>query len=254
MIVFVDSKDKRDLYAYEEIKNLYPVCFSNLKGEIEKAKILIFSINGVDCNGLIKGSNLNILNLDLKKLEVIITYKANAFLKEFSDKRSIKLFELANLPYLVEGNSYLTAEGLLSIIISKTNYSIFNKKILIIGYGNSGKQIANLLKNFSSEIYLFTSQNINSFKKVDSLDDLYSFDIIINTAPVTLLTERNLECLEDTIIFDISSSPYGVDFDYALKKGIKAYLEPQIPGRLMEVSAGKLMGRGCNSYLCKLLY
>lgn len=194
-----DNKDKRLPYLVNYLKDY------NLKlGTDVDSDVLILPITGVDDLGYIKRTNVNVFDLyDIYPFKDLVLPNASPkFMNLVHDRFKLHFYYDDNLK---KENAYYTAEGLLSLIISKTDFSLKDKKILIIGYGACGKEIASLLSVFTQNIDIF---NRTFYPEISSkycyVRDLTSldYDLIINTVPVKLINKNDLK---DGVIFDIAS-------------------------------------------------
>ena len=68
--------------------------------------------------------------------------------------------------------------------------------------------------------------------------------LVVNTVPSTVLSENELVKLKhDTVLIEIASPPYGIDFDSAKRLGIKVIKAPSLPGRYFPVEAGEVIAK-----------
>lgn len=173
-----------------------------------------------------------------------------------------KLFLTAN--YIFNGNNCIdyckndsyallnaipTAEGAISFAIENTEKTLFGSKVLVIGYGRTGKILADRLKGLGCDLTvsarrqrdfaLITAAGIKhrhtSFLDTQELD----YDIIFNTVDCFVLN-KNLENLKDTLLIDLSSKG-GFDLEKAKELGISSSRLPGIPGKTAPVSAGEIL-------------
>lgn len=158
--------------------------------------------------------------------------------------------------YLVWNNAYLTAEGLIGKIICDTPFSLRKKRILVIGFGRCGMNIAHLLKALDCKVFVYdhTENNVNratafgyegiSFSDIDAI--ILKTDIIINTVPVHILGQKELSCInKKCYVYDISSSPFGID----KTDNVSPITCPGIPGIYCPQTAGELIAKTIISYL-----
>lgn len=201
-----------------------------------KSSDLLIPIKGIDDFGNIKDSSLNIYKiLEKKKIKRLFVANMTNKLKEIRDNYNIEVIPLFEFPDVLEYNSYLTAEGLLSIIIQKTDFNLRDSRVLLLGYGNCGKQIYKLFKSI-------TRIDVNNY------DCIEKYDIIINTVPKLVLDKKLLKRVNG-IIFDISSFPYGIDIDYAKEMNVRYFIEPIIPARYHSYDAGMILAKKINEIL-----
>lgn len=104
-------------------------------------------------------------------------------------------------------------------------------KVMILGYGRTGKSIENVLNKLNIDIITVTTDDmeqslsqIYSKKSVDFSEFgefLDKVNIIVNTIPALVLDKNELEKIStSTTIFDISSSS-GTNIEFAKKRALK---------------------------------
>ena len=113
-------------------------------------------------------------------------------------------------------NAKLTAEGVLALIISNSEKSVFENNILILGSGRVGKAINMLLNklNLNITIATFHEEKITETLLMNSKVvyfyspdfSLEQYDIIINTVPLQILDDNLLKQVQsDAAILEIAS-------------------------------------------------
>ena len=71
---------------------------------------------------------------------------------------------------------------------------------------------------------------------------LANADVVFNTVPAIVLTEKMLERMRPgSLIVDLASAPGGTDFEAAARLGIKAILALGLPGKVAPKTAGKIL-------------
>ena len=211
--------------------------FSSRPLELLKENNINFELNGFgrtlseeeiisylkDKDGLIAGTeplNENVFN-NCKNLKVIsrVGVGLNNIDLESADKRNILIL---NTP---DGPTNAVAELTLGLILNllrhigsadqntkmgkwekKMGILLLNKKIGIVGYGRIGKRLAELLRSFNCEIYVYdpfvSSIKENDTKCLNSLDELLgSVDIVTLHLPYTkenhhLINESRLKLMK----------------------------------------------------------
>ncbi|MBR1925413.1 MAG: hypothetical protein IJ837_00985 [Clostridia bacterium] len=146
-------------------------------------------------------------------------------------------------------NANLTAEGVLSIIISNTNKSLFELNILVLGYGRITKSLCLILsklgakfsiatfnKNSFSQSYLLSN---NNYFEYDFLKDIKNFDCIINTRPEKYFDEQKTKQIPKNCLFIETASTKCLDETKA--KHFNYYFAPALPKKYSSVSASKLL-------------
>lgn len=146
-------------------------------------------------------------------------------------------------------NSRLTAQGVLKIILENTEKDMFLLKAAVIGYGRCGKAICKMLNNNGFDVTSFSRNskskafaendgcNIKDISQIDLL--ISSFDIIINTVPHNIISEKGIETLStDNLYIEVASKPYGFDISKSDIFNFKYVLGSSLPGKYTPVSAG----------------
>lgn len=159
------------------------------------------------------------------------------------EEKNIKSHELSNNETMNIMNAIPTAEGGINFAIENTKFTIFDSKVLILGYGRIGKILANVLKAMNAVVYVEARKesdlawikamgyNPVNLKDLDSV--LSKFDIIYNTIPSMILDKSRINMIKkDCLIIDLSTNPGGVDFEACKDRGLKAHLVLGIPGKV----------------------
>ena len=150
-------------------------------------------------------------------------------------------------------NAVPTSEGVILYLISNRTNTIANSRILVIGYGTCGRDLAKRLKALDADVYaLVRSREKECAADSDSVKPIYidalnaptdpNFDVIINTVPQQVLTNEHLSKAKGTLLIDIASKPYGFDIEYAKQLNEKSALLPGIPGKYAIQTAGEVLG------------
>lgn len=140
-------------------------------------------------------------------------------LEKYCDTLCVHYDFLYNDYELVQGNTYLTTEALLGFMVMDNAISIMQSRVLVIGYGNCGKDIAKKLKAMQAMIHVtnrgthyrnMVMKHGYQFIPLETLS-LHPYDFVINTVPSPVLSKEILSTKKDTCkIYDVASSPYGV--------------------------------------------
>lgn len=161
---------------------------------------------------------------------------------------------------VVWNNAMLTAEGLIAEMIKNTDFALNGSKILILGFGKCGTNLATRLHALycNVTIYDHTPKHLSQAESYgyDTLtyDDfalkLNEFDIIINTVPEKIFTDFHMNLLKKScILFEIASFPYGFDKSLTEKYNLSLITCPGIPGITAPKTAGELIAQSIISYL-----
>jgi len=160
------------------------------------------------------------------------------------EKYGMPYFAMANTESVKTKNATPTSEGVIAYLINNRIDTIAGSRILVIGYGVCGSDLARRLKSLGAKLYaLVRSEEKEAATRKDLVTPIYldefprmpGFDIIINTVPNRVLTDDMLSSINDTTIIDISSKPHGFDVD-------KATILPGLPGKYAIRSSGHILG------------
>ncbi len=143
-------------------------------------------------------------------------------------------------------NAFYTAEGALCEIVKNTSKSLCGMKILVIGSGRISKAFCTLLSSSPAcltvaarsklKMQEFVHMGINTMWPIE---DMLEFDVVVNTVPSDILTEKSLKTLnKNAVIFDLSARPGYVNKDLCQKYKINLLCLPGIPKLSAPCSAG----------------
>lgn len=232
--------------------------------------LIFFPINGVNMDLSINCDYSNnpvylkddILK-DVKKKTLIFTGIKSKKLEEILEIGNKKAITIMDDPQVKKDNSIPTVEGIIGDLVYNTESTICNSNIFVLGYGNIGLRLVDSLISLDANVTVGVIRNEDYYilsKKMipciytnnqQSMDEvIHNSEIIINTVPSLIINSDYLNLVnKDTYILDISSYPYGVDFNYAGKLNIKYKLLPGIPGKVAPKTAGKILTKKINSIL-----
>ncbi len=161
----------------------------------------------------------------------------------------IDYFEREELAVL---NAIPTAEGALQIAMEELPITIHNSNCLITGFGRISKLLAKNLSSLGAKVticarkhsdiawtkvYSYNSTNFLNFNEV-----LNKFDIIFNTVPSLIFSEKELLNIKDeTLIIDLASKPGGVDLICAGKLSKKVIWALSLPGKVAPFTSGEII-------------
>lgn len=243
MSYFVDKTDKRNQVLTQLLQNdgyeVFEYNLSNLKN-IKTNDILIFAPNKkFDINEALQLPN------DIK----IFLGNVSEEVQKIFGQKNIKYTNILQDEIFAIKNAKLTAEGILAIVLSQSEKSIFENKILILGAGRVGKATASLFQKIGincslvshnqkkfAENFLFVN---NSFFKDGFKNQIKNFDIIINTIPAKVLNQETIKTINKNTIFIEIASVNTLNFDEA--QNFVYIIAPALPQKYSCETAGKLM-------------
>ncbi len=229
-----------------------------------------FTVNTV---GLYDDENGNIADGDVLLLPVPTTKdgetvfapfaKRKIYLSEVADKADNRLLLTCNYSFSGQNcidygkldsysllNAVPTAEGAIKLAIENTSFTLWQSRVLIIGFGRVGKILADRLKALGayvtvsarkpSDFALIKALGYNAVQTRTVGGSLSDYDIVFNTVDVKVIDEQAFENCSLKLIIDLSSKG-GFDIDNARDSGIHALAAPGLPGLCAPLTAGKIL-------------
>jgi hypothetical protein len=152
-----------------------------------------------------------------KKTVVFGGAQEEGILSELSKKDILYKNLLLDELYAVE-NAALTAEGALALLITHSEKSMLENKVLVLGLGRVGKAVCLLLSRCGVSVSgcTFDSNELSAsplyakktFQGSELSSVLNQFDVIINTVPAIILNTSEIESLSHgTLIIELASKP-----------------------------------------------
>lgn len=180
-------------------------------------------------------------------------------------EKNIKIYDYFSREEVAVKNVVPTVQGILKTILSNIEYTLSGSRCAVLGYGKVGKMTADTLATLGAEvtvlarkksdIALAETRHHNAIQISEKNDYLKSFQIIINTVPSMIIDRKSLLLIDrNTLIIDIASAPYGVDFEEADRLGIKALLCPSLPGKTAPITAGRILAEGVLNIMKEVSY
>ena len=263
---FIEKNYNIDLLGFkDEIIGTNKIYLDDI--DISKYDIIIFPVSGVLNDFKIKSKEdikLSIHFLENSKDDVLIFSGINTDCLDkmlaYSNKCATFLMKDKEV---IKENVIPTIEGILADIIINTDITIRNSNIMVIGYGNIGKELVKILRylnaNVTVSIELDKDKEMLDFLSIPNvyssdIDKMISKiskqDIIINTAPSLVLDNKYINYYKsDVYILDIASYPYGIDKEILDKNNIKNKIYSSIPNEVAYKTSGIILTKKINSYL-----
>lgn len=161
----------------------------------------------------------------------LILGRASKSVQEASEKLGFLVVESKDERHLAIANSTTVAEGLIRLLIEKTNRNLRDYKYVLTGYGATGVAITDLLLAMKCRVEVVT-RNLMSQERAHQLgatitsweqrvEAMKRAEIIINTAPDTeTIPASAFSSLVGRIVFDIASPPGGLDHSAVEASGL----------------------------------
>ncbi len=242
------------MYGFEKNEEVIDN-FSNLQEALKCVDYIVagtpFSGDNVTLIAPFSEKNINIedLFLKIKNNQLLIGGYISDSIKDKARENNINLIDILEREEMVLLNAIPTAEGAIKIAIEETDITLHGSNIMIIGYGRIGKLLSKILNGMGSNITTVVksyksfaesiSNNYNCVLYKEINNNLSNIDIIFNTVPSTVLDIDNIKYLKkDCLVIDLSSPPFGVDYDACKNMNIKALWARSLPGKVAPKTAG----------------
>lgn len=203
---------------------------------------IVFPVKGVDDFGYVQLRDTRVYIPSrfwsmMEKNTILFCGIKNNFLEKLPQQ---KLYYMKD-PQVIHDNAILTAEGVLNELIGCSNRSIYDLQVDIIGYGNCGKVIYEMLHNLQVKVRVIR-------RECERKDDFLPMeewgqcgDVIINTSVQKVMDEQRMSVWEKKpIIIDIAT-PDVIDVKAASKWNIKVLKAANLPGRFACITAGDII-------------
>ena len=256
MIGIIIKDDKRYDYTENYFKNMGHHFVDN-SAPLNEIDFIIFPFkNQVDIT-IYNNSYFSALKKDV----LIFSGIKNDYLALKCAEYNLKYFVMMDVPEIAAKNAVPTSEGVIAHLISSLTTTIANSKILIIGYGICGSDLAKRLKNLDAEVFtLVRNKQKESLAKNDNIIPIYinnffnqKYNAIINTVPSNVITDDMIIKTNGTLMLDIASSPYGFNMNLAKSLNPKSALLPALPGKYAVKTSGEILAEYIENILRRKL-
>ena len=244
-------------YGLENADNIETKKCKSLEEAISSADIILgpipFSSNGNTINSPFSKEKIKVQDImDLSKGKILIAGSIKQDIYELANGMNVKVIDIMKREELSVLNAISTAEGAIKIAIEETPKNIHGSNVLVMGFGRIGKVLSHMLNGLGAKVSCEARKNsdlawikaygYDAIPIADLNDNLYKFDIIINTIPYILLDRDALENVkEDALVIDLASNPGGVDRNAIKEKQIKFVWALSLPGKISPVTSAEFI-------------
>lgn len=204
---------------------------------------IVFPVKGVDSYGYINiedvPCHIPSRFWEIQKHDMCIF---SGMKNDYFEKLCMKKYYYMENQEVIRENAILTAEGVLNELIGCNDCSIYDVCVDVIGYGNCGKVIYEMLYNLHVNVRVIRRECLCQQADFIEIQDWKQCgDIIINTSIQKLIDkERMLSWERKPIIIDIAT-PDVIDRKAAQELGIRVIHAGNLPGRFACVTAGNII-------------
>ena len=196
----------------------------------------------------------------------LVKYKPKVYGGAFDEGRrnwlienQIEFVDTAIDELVVDRNAVITAEAVIGLITLESSYSITDSKIMVTGFGHCSRAVAERLLKLGAKVTIAarskeariaaTKAGFSACPFAYGPDEAYSTNVLINTVPALVVTEKIIKELpKDALIIDIASGSGGCDRLAIEKLGINFNHALSLPGRYMTESSGKILADCINRH------
>lgn len=257
--------DKRQTYAAEYVekagdKATLACDYPQLRTLIGSADYIVLPLpvsrDGIHVSSLPEKGLITLEELlfELKSGMVVLAGMPDKEITKRIECKGVTLYDYYKIETLSLLNSITTAEGVIYELIGGSDINIHGSKTLVTGYGKAASAIVGRLVALGSEVTVAarserdrTAALCSSCKAIQlyEIKEVASeFDFVVNTVPALVIDEKVISRLKKSCVaLEIASAPFGIDFESAVRHGIKVIKAPSLPGRISPVSAGEAIAK-----------
>lgn len=258
ILIFADDDYSVNAFGFDNIIHENVTLYNELVPELFECDILMLPIPYSDKKG-----NINIQETDksidltsvLERVNpntLVILGKVDSRFSVNAAKYNICYYDMLAEESFSILNAIPSAEGAIQRAMERTDITIHEANVLVLGYGRLGKVLAHILKGFgafvtvearSSEDLSWIRQGGYKAIHLDNLDnELDKQDIIFNTVPHLILDRKRLSKVKkECVIIDLASYPGGCDYEAVKDFGINANLDLSLPGIVAPKTAANII-------------
>lgn len=161
----------------------------------------------------------------------LILGRASKTVLEVQKKMGFKVIESKDERHMAVANSTTVAEGLLRLLIEKTNRTLREYSYVVLGYGATGAAFVDVLLAMKCNVDVVTRSKIGQERAKQMGAPAHGWDerisvmagkeIVINTVPDTgTIPISAYDRLKNCMIFDIASPPGGLNHEEDANSGL----------------------------------
>lgn len=138
----------------------------------------------------------------LKEDGVLVCGTMTKKLKELPYKK----INLNDLDYFIAANSKLTAEGVLFLLLDHTKKGLLEIQVDLLGYGNSGKAIYDLLKRLGVDVRVVrrvVEEEKEDFISIEEYRGCKPREVIINTSVTNYIDDIMIKKMDENLIINL---------------------------------------------------
>lgn len=168
--------------------------------------------------------------------------------KNTMTSRGAVLIDYCESEFFAAENAELTAEAAMTVYTGASASSFKGAKALIAGFGRIGKALAFRLRAFGADVTA-SARKIKDIeliraygcKPIETAAIRGEYDVVFNTIPAPVFTRDITDRTKTAFYIELASAPFGMDGKAAWGAGTKVIPASGLPGKVLPVSAGRLI-------------
>lgn len=183
----------------------------------------------------------------LPRGSTVLGGKLGAGLYKTAEEMGHRLFDYLSVPEFNMGNAAITAEAAVWRLSELLDKTLYDSRVLVVGYGRIGKLLSNKLKSLGCDVRIMSRSREAAalsgalgVPRVRADEKLSGFDAVVNTAPAPFAGELS-SLKRGCAVLELASGSGGFDELEARRAGLRYTNAPSLPGKYAPESAAKLL-------------
>lgn len=171
---------------------------------------------------------------------------------QFAKARGLRLACYQDDPVFLQRNTEISAEAAVEALMRRSERTLDELRIMVLGYGLFGRAIAVRLKALGARVWVVARRQAQRQLAVHDgipalpIDRLVSvvpdMDAVLNTIPAVVLGREQLAHVSmQTVLLELASPPYGIDLPAAAQLSLQAEVLPGLPAQYAPHSAARAL-------------
>lgn len=168
--------------------------------------------------------------------------------KQAVTSRGGRIIDYCENEHFASENACLTAEAAMTVYIGASASSFNRAKVLISGFGRIGKALTARLKAHGAYVTV-SARKLTDIELIraygctpmETAAISGEYDVIFNTVPARIFTRDTIDRTTTDHYIELASPPYGIETKKAWGGKTNVILASGLPGKVLPVSAGKLI-------------
>ena len=256
--LFEDAGNEVFCFGFEKAESGIKKCNDIIDADCYILPLPVEKSGGV-LNAPLSETEINIHEIlfDIPDGSLFFGGKISGKTKNSDQCRGLELYDYMQRPDFTVGNAALTAEAALWLLMNECDTALYGKNVLVIGYGRIGRILSQRLKAMNTKVGVMSRNpevraiaGALGYRPLSPKENISGYDIVINTAPGSVLPEGALSALEkDAVLLELASAPGGISRAEAAEFGLNFIAAQGLPAKYSPKSAAKLIYDSINEII-----